>query len=366
MRKKKKIYYYYKKSIFFLLLLAFYAINNNNNKIPIKLEFYSKNTINFLISLKKKDSLSEKEKIFHFLSKKYGKKISKIKTIFLTRNVRFGNMLIIIYRVLFFCKMIGCKRIILNKEKCWFIQNKINIPKKKLAIEFNDKKNINNSDVLIVDPYFFYAYRNKLIRPNYYIDLIRGEIFNNLPEVVINKNDLYIYIRSGDLFKSPAPKSAKCHAQPPLCFYTKILNHLTFSKVIIICEDNKNPVVRQLLKLYSYIQYQKRDLKSDVSYLINAYNIAGGGYSTFFNGIILLNKNLEKLWTFKYQKEPNRKKNNIEKLYDKNDKMPYIMYSSNDFMKKMYPWINSKEQRDLMINHTCLNHFIYNNEVIIY
>ena len=131
MRKKKKIYYYYKKSIFFLLLLAFYAINNNNNKIPIKLEFYSKNTINFLISLKKKDSLSEKEKIFHFLSKNYGKKISKIKTIFLTRNVRFGNMLIIIYRVLFFCKMIGCKRIILNKEKCWFIQNKINVSQKK-------------------------------------------------------------------------------------------------------------------------------------------------------------------------------------------------------------------------------------------
>ena len=366
MRIKKKIYFYHKKIIIFLLMLVLYAINQNNNKIPIKIDFYSNNTKNFLLSLKKKDSLSQKEKVFQFLSKSNGKNVSKIKTIFLTRNVRFGNMLIIIYRVLFFCKMIGCKKIILNKEKCWYIQKKIIAQKDKLIIELNDKKNINNSDVLIVDPYFFYVYRNKLIRPNYYINLIRGEIFNNLPNIIINKNDLYIYIRSGDLFNYPAPKSGKCHAQPPLCFYTKILNHITFSKVIIICEDNKNPVVKQLLKLYPYIQYHKRDLQLDVAYLVNAYNIAGGGYSTFFNVIILLNKNLEKLWIFKYQKEPNKKKFNIEKLYEQNGRNPYIMYSSNDFMKKMYPWINSKVQRDLMINHTCLNHFFWNSEVIIY
>ena len=135
----------------------------------------------------------------------------------------------------------------------------------------------------------------------------------------------------------------------------------------IICEDTKNPVIKELLNLYSHIKYQKRDLKTDISYLVNAYNIAGGGFSTFFDGILLMNKNIENLWIFKYQEEPLRKKYNIENLFkSNNDIMPYIMYSSNDFIKKMNPWINSKVQRDLLIKHKCLNHFIWNNEAIIY
>lgn len=348
-------------------MLVLYVINKNNNKTPIKLKFNSSNDKKkFLLFLKRNDSISQREKIFQYLSKRNGKIISKIKKIFLTRNVRFGNMLIIIYRALFFCKMIGCKSIILNKEKCFFVQKKIISHKEKFVIKFNDTKNINNSDVLIVDPYFFYSYNNKLIRPIYYINLLRGEIFKNLPKVIINKNDFFIYIRSGDLFNDPVPKSGKCHAQPPLCFFTKILNHITFSKVYIISEDNKNPVVNKLLKLYSYIHYHKRYLKLDISYLVNAYNIAGGGYSTFFNAILLLNKNLENIWIYKYKQEPRRKRYNIEKFSKKNGKIPYIMYSSNNFIIKMYPWINSKVQRDLMISHTCLNYFIWNNEVIIY
>lgn len=363
----RKYSFYFKELIFFILIIIIYIINPNNNKYRIKLNFINpNNTKNIINFLKTNDSLSEREKFFQFLSKSNGKKITRIKSIFLNYNARFGNMLIIIYKSLYFCKIIGCKKVILNKNKCWYIKNKIIFHKDKVAIDVNEKKNINNSNILMADSHFFFFYYNEIINPTYYINLFRGEIMNNLPNVVINKNDLCIYMRSGDIFNNPVSKNGQNRAQPPLCFFTKILNHITFRKVKIVCEDNKNPVIKHLLKLYSHVRYHKRDLKLDVSYLVNAINIAGGGYSTFFNGILLLNKNLENLWLFKYKIEPIRKKNNIETFFEKNGKFPYIMYSSKDFIRKMYPWLNSKVQRDLMINHICLNHFIYNNEAINY
>ena len=366
LRKNKILIFCFKIIIFVLFMTIFYNINLNNNKIPIKLEFTSKNEIFNLLYHIKNDSLSEKENFFKIISKNNGKNITKIKAILLNGKARFGNMLIIVYRALFFCKMIGCKKIILNKKNSLFIEKKIIAYKIKIAIDIYDK-NMNNSELLISYPHFFYNYNNKLINPNYYINFFRKEILSNLPNIIINKKDFYIYMRSGDIFKRRPSPSGRRRAPPPLCFFSKILNYVNFNEVFIICEDTKNPVIKELLNLYSHIKYQKRDLKTDISYLVNAYNIAGGGFSTFFDGILLMNKNIENLWIFKYQEEPLRKKYNIENLFkSNNDIMPYIMYSSNDFIKKMNPWINSKVQRDLLIKHKCLNHFILNNEAIIY
>ena len=61
----------------------------------------------------------------------------------------------------------------------------------------------------------------------------------NLKKISINHNDLYIYIRSGDIFIKPHHK----YKQPPLCFYKKVLDNYTFKNIYLIAENKSNPVI---------------------------------------------------------------------------------------------------------------------------
>ena len=59
-----------------------------------------------------------------------------------------------------------------------------------------------------------------LYKPEIRIQYAKEEILKNLPVINIAPHDLYIHIRGGDFFRSaPAPM----YAQPPLCFYEKII-----------------------------------------------------------------------------------------------------------------------------------------------
>lgn len=72
----------------------------------------------------------------------------------------------------------------------------------------------------------------------------------------------------------------------------------------------------------------------------------------------LLNKNLKNLWDFEF-KITNKKYNNF---YNSNINH-FIMYSSNNYLSKIYPWKNTRTQLDLMIKTKCINPFflIINN-----
>ena len=100
--------------------------------------------------------------------------------------------------------------------------------------------------------------------------ILRKGIINNLPKVKINLDDLYIYIRGGDIFRH-LNKSAPYYTQPPLCFYKRVLNKFTFREISIISEDTSNPVIPILIKEYPYIKYNKNNIKLDISYLVNSY-----------------------------------------------------------------------------------------------
>ena len=183
----RKYFFYIKELLFFILIIIISIINPNNFKYRIKLNFINpNNTKNIIAYLKTNDSLSEKEKFYKFLSKSNGIKITRIKSIFLNYNARFGNMLIIIYKALYFCKIIGCKKVILNENKCWYIKHKIIFHKDKVAIDIKKKKNKNNSYILMADSHFFFFYYNEIIKPTYYINIFRREILKNLPNVVIS------------------------------------------------------------------------------------------------------------------------------------------------------------------------------------
>ena len=177
-----------------------------------------------------------------------------------------------------------------------------------------------------------------------------------MPKIKIHRNDLSIYIRSGDIFSS-FKGSIYSYAQPPLCFYQNILNIFNFRKVNIISENKLNPVIPILLNNYSFIKYKKRHLKYDVSYLANSFNIVSAK-SSFLNSIIKLNDNLLFLWEYDFcvLSEKYRFIHYSVQSFPYN----YTIYKMNPslaYQKLMFPWINSKQQRELMIKDKCLDLF---------
>ena len=194
--------------------------------------------------------------------------------------MKFGNLLCSLNKLIFYCEIIGCKKILLDKKIFWFIKNKIQI-KNKITVDIIDKRKYNNSFGIFYNSSNLFLKFFK-IKPEIRIKFLRLEIIKNLPRVKTNEKSLYIHIRSGDIFKA---RPNILYAQPPLCFYQNIINNYQFQKVYIISVNNLNPVINKLIKFYPNIIYKKNSLKEDISYLINAYNIVAS-ISSFLNIII--------------------------------------------------------------------------------
>ena len=202
--------------------------------------------------------------------------------------------MIILNKAIFYCEILKCKRIILNKNVYWFISNDIIDTNNNMTIELGDIETYKNKRGILIDNtnnfFWYYGY----YRPQYRINLIREQILQNLPIIKLNPNDLYIYIRSGDIFTKT---SMRGYYQPPLCFYKKIINNFKFENIYIISEKSNNPIIEKILNKYPKIKYKINSLKYDMTILINAYNIVGA-FSTFSKVLILLNNNLQKFFYF--------------------------------------------------------------------
>ena len=236
-----------------------------------------------------------------------------------------------IYKIIFYCRILKCKKIFLDNKKVWFIKNKIIDKKYKIIIVPEELKNVKYCKTIIDNTDNFFYYSN-YIEPQKRIDLLKNEILKNLPKVSTNPNDLFIYIRSGDIFVHPH----RLYAQPPLCFYFKILDNYIFRNYYLIAENKNNPVIAKILEIKPNIIYNRNSLNIDIAYLTTAYNIVGGKITTFLNAIIPLNNNLKNLWIFLFEQNKSKK----EKY----------------FINMKY-WSNKKFQRNLMIDEKCINDF---------
>jgi hypothetical protein len=283
--------------------------------------------------------------------------LTSIDKIFYKSNYNFGNLLANLNKLIFYCEIIGCKSILLDKNSFWFLKNKIIIPLNNMTIEVGD---YNNSYYYFDDSQslFFSIFEFK---PEIRINYLREEIISNLPKINISKNDLYIHIRSGDIFT----KVNIYYSQPPLCFYQKILSNFLFKKVFLISLDNNNPVIEKLINQFSNIIYNKNSISYDISQLMNAFNIVGS-ISSFLYLIIQLNNHLEFLWDYNIYKTS-------EKIYlyhydlykyPHNNFTLYRMEPSYKYNNKMYIWKNNKIQKKLMIKEKCNYYFsIINKEI---
>ena len=353
-----------------IISLIFLRISNNKNIFTDKNFSVIKNLIpnyynSIKLNLKEERNntfiLIEKLNFLKLLSNNLGKNITSIKSIILESKARFGNQFLLLNKAIFYCEILRCKRIILNKEYYWFIKNQI-FDKNKMIIKIKNKIFFQNAGSIIDKSYIFYYYIN-YFKPDLKVKLLNKEVLKNIPKIIINNNDLYIYIRSGDIFKTKKPHNN--YSQPPLCFYHKIIKNYKFKNINIISENKNNPNINKLLNEFPNIIYNYNSLKIDISYLIYAYNLVEAP-STFFFCIFNLNKNIKFLWEFDFNKYI---KHNFLNIYINTFNKPkknfiiYRMKSSTNYINKMKSWKNSASQINLMITSDCPYNFsiILNN-----
>ena len=152
-------------------------------------------------------------------------------------------------------------KIIIEKNKNIYINKAILYKKKNITIEPNQTFNLKENNSIIFNVYFFYFNNFRFLRNLNRFYIFKKQLLNNVPKVMTHPDDLYIYIRSGDIF-GQFKNAIQNYYQPPLCFYIKIL-----------FKDKLNPVIPILLSHYSNIKLMKNNLKLDISYLINSFTI---------------------------------------------------------------------------------------------
>ena len=121
--------------------------------------------------------------------------------------------------------------------------------------------------------------------------------------------------------------------------------------------DDKSPIIGKLLSDYPQIQHQLNSLENDIATLINAYNLVNS-VSSFTQATISFNDNLINLFEyevykieasilhFHYDIDILNRKFNI-----------YRMTPSENYLDKMYRWLNTDEQRNLLFEEKCINDF---------
>ena len=77
-------------------------------------------------------------------------------------------------------------------------------------------------NILCLYEIFWNIYYPIIVIPQVRIHLIKDELLRNLPYVRIEPESLYIHIRGGNVYRDFPPSN---YAQPPLCFYEKIINN---------------------------------------------------------------------------------------------------------------------------------------------
>lgn len=165
----------------------------------------------------------------------------------------------------------------------------------------------------------------------------------------VNKIDdetVVIHIRSGDIFSR---KNYYCpvvsrYLQNPLSYYLQIIKD--FKNVIVLTEDNLNPVIDELRKLNN-VSIKICSVVETIEIMLSAKNLVTSGISSFPIACSLLSKNLENLYCSNFQLDE------ILSYKDIFDERINIHITNIDESKyiKSNEWLNTDEQRQLMIDY---------------
>ena len=276
------------------------------------------------------------------------------KIVYVDKSFHFGNSLVLLNNLIYYCEILNIKSIYLNSNYKWPISQNISYGKMNISIISTKIINLNDDNIIIFDRKLIYF--QKVFKPEIRINILKSEIKRNLPEIKINENDLYIHIRGGDIFAYKAKGNIN-YAQPPLCFYIKVISKFKFKNIFILSVDKSNPIIKLLIREYPRIFLTHNSIEIDISLLLNAFNLIGS-MSSFLTTIIILNENLRNFFEYDNYSLSQKYLHLHHDIYKY--KINYSIYKikpSTKYLKEMFPWKNSKEQRKLMINEKC-NDFI--------
>jgi hypothetical protein len=190
-----------------------------------------------------------KQYLLNGFSSLFKKIYKKIDVIILNKKMHFGNAILVLNNLIYFCEILSCKQIYLSKHY-WFVKKKIYDKELNITISPFTKGTWNNQSTIYINSNsnIFQLFKNNYIPVRTYI--LKNEILSNLKLIDTKIEDLYINIRSGkDIFKNHVPFSS-LYIQPLLCFYKTIIEMFIFSNIYIISNGKENPVVNELLESY--------------------------------------------------------------------------------------------------------------------
>ena len=283
---------------------------------------------------------------------------------FLSYNPNFGNSLIQVNNAIFYCEVVDCHTIILNKYKLkrrWLIIKDIFIEKLNITIIQGSNVNCKNSNILCFYENSFDPFYPKVILPQVRTYLIKEEVLSNLPNVDIDPEALYIHIRGGDIFQS---YPLQYYSQPPLCFYEKLINNGNYKKIFIVSMDTSNVVVNSLTNKYKNIIHKTNNFEYDISLLCHAFHIALS-VSSFVISAIKLNDNLKDIWEYDIMRLSEKLLFLHHHLFIfKRQYKIHTMKPSDIYASKMFFWKKIPDQIKLMLEDNCPNDFLLTEKKI--
>ena len=305
-----------------------------------------------------KIKLNIKNKLMEMFSKMKGKQTDKIDTIFIRQNNRFGNSVITVNNAIFYCEAIGCNKVILNEHNLnrqWLFKDPVYIKEINITVMLGENLNCDDNNIICLqggkwDPFYV-----EIAKPEIRMQYLRDELLRNLPNVNTEPDDLYIHLRGEDAFRQ---NPLNMYAQPPLCFYEKIINNNKFKKIYIVAMDRKNIIFDALIKKYKDIIYNEHSYEYDLSLLIHAYNFAIS-VSTFSISAVKFNNNLRNLWEYDIFRFSGKFLSLHHQFFKFDIKFKiHTMKPSDIYADKMFNWKYSESQLKLMLEDNCPNDFV--------
>jgi hypothetical protein len=263
-----------------------------------------------------------------------GVDFSRVDTVHIAKYARFGNQFYQVVRALQYCKVLNLHTVTFEEEMLFMTG----------TFETDDGITFSLSERT---PRVNTIIGNFLQAPSGFPPLdftvlegFRGPYMANVFPGVEPSGDLelFIHIRSGDLFSEPRPLPQ--YAQPPLGYYRDVILGRQWSKIVLAASDDGNPCVGALIEEARFrIIWERRSIMEDLRLLFSARNLVIGR-GTFGVAIAMLSPNLNRLYTFSMESSLIGPHENC---------WPEADYA-NGIMRQ---WDHSPEDFKMMLSHKC-------------